>query len=351
LNNGSGRSTAVGSKAGVYSTGENNTFIGYHAGNNAGTGSSNTIVGYGADINDGALSNATAIGNSTVVGASDRVRLGNTSVTSIGGQVAWSVFSDERMKTNIKENVPGLKFINLLKPITYNYDIDKEQSIMGVQSTEKWARQYDITRMQFTGFSAQQVENAAKQIEYDFSGVDAPKNDKDMYALRYSDFVVPLVKAVQELSKINDDKSAAIDSLQKQHTDQQRQIDDLKNLVLQMQQQLQRLQRCSQCGSTVTVNAAQQNNIILTDAASLQQNIPNPFTNTTTISYSLPNKFSSAKIIITDKNGKQLKQLNLPGAGKGTIHVDASILASGAYNYSLFVDGRLIASKEMVLTK
>jgi hypothetical protein len=85
---------------------------------------------------------------------------------------------------------------------------------MGVQSTEKWASKYDITRMQFTGFSAQQVEKAAKQIGYDFSGVDAPKNDKDMYALRYSDFVVPLVKAVQELSKINDDKSAAIDSLE-----------------------------------------------------------------------------------------------------------------------------------------
>ena len=47
----------------------------------------------------------------------------------------------------------------------------------------------------------------------------------------------------------------------------------------------------------------------------------------------------------------QLKQLNITGAGKGTIHVDASTLASGAYNYSLYVDGRLIASKQMILTK
>ena len=36
---------------------------------------------------------------------------------------------------------------------------------------------------------------------YDFSGVDAPKNDKDIYGLRYSEFVVPLVKAVQELNE------------------------------------------------------------------------------------------------------------------------------------------------------
>ena len=111
------------------------------------------------------------------------------------------------------------------------------------------------------------------------------------------------------------------------------------------------MQQCSQCGSAVTSNAAQQNNIILTDAASLQQNIPNPFTNTTTITYSLPNKFSSAKIIITDKNGKQLKQLNLSGAGKGTVHVDASMLAAGAHSYSLYVKGKLIASKQMIAVK
>jgi len=51
------------------------------------------------------------------------------------------------------------------------------------------------------------------------------------------------------------------------------------------------------------------------------------------------------------KNGKQLKQLNLSGAGKGTIYVDASTLAFGAYNYSLYVDGKFVASKQMELLK
>ena len=41
------------------------------------------------------------------------------------------------------------------------------------------AGQYDIQKIQFTGFLAQEVEKAAKQINYDFSGVDVPKNDKD----------------------------------------------------------------------------------------------------------------------------------------------------------------------------
>ncbi len=50
-------------------------------------------------------------------------------------------------------------------------------------------------------------------MNYDFSGVDAAKNDKDLYGLRYSDFVMPLVKAVQELSAKNDDMQQQIDEL------------------------------------------------------------------------------------------------------------------------------------------
>ncbi len=46
--------------------------------------------------------------------------------------------------------------------------------------------------------------NSAKNIGFNFSGVDAPKNENDLYGLRYAEFVVPLVKAVQELSHQNE---------------------------------------------------------------------------------------------------------------------------------------------------
>ena len=45
---------------------------------------------------------------------------------------------------------------------------------------------------------AQEVEAAAESIQYEFSGIDAPKNESDLYGLRYAEFVVPLVKAMQE---------------------------------------------------------------------------------------------------------------------------------------------------------
>jgi hypothetical protein len=54
----------------------------------------------------------------------------------------------------------------------------------------------------YTGLVAQEAEQAARATGYDFSGVDAPKSDKDLYALRYSDFVMPLIKTMQEQQQL-----------------------------------------------------------------------------------------------------------------------------------------------------
>jgi hypothetical protein len=86
-------------------------------------------------------------------------------------------------------------------------------------------------------------------------------------------------------------------------------------------------------------------------SVSLQQNIPNPFSGSTTINYTLPQQYSSAKIIITDKTGNTLKQINLSNKEKGSVLVDASTLSSGAYQYSLIIDGRIISSRQMILAK
>jgi chromosome condensin MukBEF complex kleisin-like MukF subunit len=83
----------------------------------------------------------------------------------------------------------------------------------------------------FSGFVAQEVERAAKDAGYDFSGVDKPKNENDMYGLRYSEFVVPLVKAVQEQQQmINDLKK--INSIQNGlNEDLQKRIEKLESLL------------------------------------------------------------------------------------------------------------------------
>lgn len=345
LSDGSGHSTAIGSQAGYNDVdGSNNTYLGYHAGNTVEEGSSNTIIGYGADLSDGNYNNATALGNSAIAHASNSVRIGNSSVTSIGGFANWSNVSDGRIKKNIKQNVPGLAFINKLNPITYNLDLNAADKINNhtavkgedgnfIQLTdEELAARKQKEQIVYSGFIAQDVEKSAKELSYDFSGVDAAKNDRDLYELRYSDFVVPLVKAVQELSKMNNAKDANIDSLKFEIENLKSKMEELKAMIVSSQSM---------------VDSQQSTGL---SPASLSQNIPNPFSNSTTINYSLPVKFSSAKIIVTDKSGNVLKQINL-SANKGSVNIDASTLASGAYQYSLYVDGKLVGSKQMIIAK
>ena len=51
----------------------------------------------------------------------------------------------------------------------------------------------------FTEISRQENIQQAVPVEVKPDrGVDVPKNDSDMYGLRYAEFVVPLVKAVQQ---------------------------------------------------------------------------------------------------------------------------------------------------------
>jgi hypothetical protein len=79
---------------------------------------------------------------------------------------------------------------------------DNGNIIMGSPSAIDTESRNEKSRIVYTGFLAQEVEAAAQSIGFDFSGVDAPKNDNDFYGLRYAEFVVPLVKAVQEQQEI-----------------------------------------------------------------------------------------------------------------------------------------------------
>ncbi|MFZ1800972.1 MAG: T9SS type A sorting domain-containing protein [Chitinophagaceae bacterium] len=195
-------------------------------------GSYNTAIGYSADVYYNNLSNSTAIGYGAIVDASNKIRFGNSSVTSIGGAVAWTTYSDFRIKKNIKENVPGLAFIKLLKPVTFNTDLQKEYDILGKYDSSVYKEKNDIEKINFTGFIAQDVQAAALKIGYDFSGLDTTGK---IMGLRYSEFVVPLVKAVQELAEGNDRQIFINDSINKTLQDQldiqEKQIAELKALV------------------------------------------------------------------------------------------------------------------------
>ena len=327
--------TAIGYQALNGNTlGSSNTAIGYQALNSNTTGQYITALGHSANVSSNNLFNATAVGSSALATASNQVRIGDNYVTSIGGYVGWSNVSDGRVKKNIKQNVPGLVFINKLEPVTYNFDLDAADKIIQYQRKDSTGKIIPLTQVEtdarkakeqivYTGFIAQDVEKAAKSLTYDFSGVDAAKNSKDLYGLRYAEFVVPLVKGEQELSKENDSLMSIVNSLQDQ-------INQLKAMI---------------------VSSTNSNQSSFISSASLAQNIPNPFSNSTSINYTLPQNYSSANIMVTDAKGVVLKQINLHTKGNATVQLDASTLAAGAYRYSLYVDGKIVDSKQMISSK
>lgn len=204
--------------SGMYSfyentTGSYNTGIGYASGDFRTTANNCVYVGCDSYGNIENLNNSVCLGFITRGTANNQVRLGNSSITSVGGFVNYTNLSDGRYKKNVQEDVKGLDFIMKLRPVTYNLAVndlakalnedqtrDENGNITQREDEAVQASRDAKEQIRYTGFIAQEVEEAASASGYDFSGVDKPKNDTDFYGLRYAEFTVPLVKSVQELA-------------------------------------------------------------------------------------------------------------------------------------------------------
>ena len=227
FNNNGNNNTGIGVSALFATTAADfNTAVGYNAAFSFNMGFNNVMLGANSDANQNGLFNSVAIGESSRVTASSQVRLGNAFTNSIGGVVGYSNLSDGRYKSNIQENVTGLDFIMRLKPVTYQLNITEISNKLNPNKADQMpeALRKSVNEQEkviFSGFVAQEVEKAAKDAGYAFSGVEKPKNENDFYGLRYSEFVVPLVKAIQEQQEM-------INELKKQNLDLLKRIVDLE---------------------------------------------------------------------------------------------------------------------------
>jgi trimeric autotransporter adhesin len=198
-------------------TGSNNNAYGLGALSYNTTGSNNIAVGINSGNAFGNLSNCIGIGNdgNFLNGASNQVIIGNSSTLFIGGKVNWGVVSDERIKRNIKEDVKGLDFIMKLRPVTYNISNTAISELRKIKDTAGFTGKYDGEKITYTGFLAQEVEQAAIATGYNFSGYTKPATPDQLYTIRYAEFVVPLVKAMQEQQVIIEELKREIEILKK----------------------------------------------------------------------------------------------------------------------------------------
>ena len=198
-----------------FSEGAGNVFIGGAAGMAHVIGNMNVALGYQSGPANNALYNTIAIGYNATTYSDNNIRLGDNEITSFRCQVGLSVSSDARFKYQVKENVPGLAFIQKLRPVSYRFD-NKKLAQYEKDGIEKPGFNEDATAPIQTGFLAQDVEKLVQELGVTFDGVLTPTNKKDHYSLAYAQFVMPLVKGMQEQQAIIEKLMARIEKLEQQ---------------------------------------------------------------------------------------------------------------------------------------
>ena len=87
------------------------------------------------------------------------------------------------------------------------------------------------------------------------------------------------------------------------------------------------------------------------ETASLSQNTPNPFNQSTVVTVGIPASAKDASVIICDMNGKQIKKLPVTRRGIFKIQISSEDLYKGMFLYSLIIDGQVVNTKRMIVTQ
>jgi len=194
-------SVAVGYDAIKLSTGWGNIGLGASAGAVITSGTGNTIIGSESNASGTGATSQIVLGRSVTATADSAVHIG-----SDGGHVRcdftvdadWDQVSDVRKKTNIEDSTLGLEFISKLRPVIFNFKAPSEYP-------EEW-QEYDANKTEPVvtdkkiGLIAQEVKQVIDDLDveyYDGTWGERPDGQQEISMTAY---VVPLIKAVQELS-------------------------------------------------------------------------------------------------------------------------------------------------------
>jgi Chaperone of endosialidase/Secretion system C-terminal sorting domain len=209
--------------------------------------------------------------------------------------------SDAKLKENVKPETSALEKISKLKPVTYDY---------------KTLNELNLPKGNQHGFIAQELAVIFPELT---ENINLPKTDRkgniistfDFKSVNYNGLISILTAGIKELN--NELKSV------------KEELVTLKNT------------------KNSTSNLLENNN-----KAFMEQNIPNPFTDQTTIRYQLPVGSSNANIMVMDLNGKLIKNYDVNN-NQSEITIKASEIGKGFFIYSLVQNGQELVTKKMII--
>jgi len=270
------------------------------------------------------------------VGSSSSIRQ-----VKVNGNIVLS--SDERMKDNIKDiDISGSAGkLKQLRSVSYNFkEDDKEQPIpekfkkIGMDTVKMKDEMKKIPKTNkellsrnFFGFLAQDVQKLFPELVYTDSA--------GMLSVDYIGIIPLLVNGMK-------DQQEQIDK-------QQLQIDELVKTVAKLSGGS--VSKSSSANDPSNLYTSPNSISANSTPAVLHQNTPNPFTQDTNISFYIPDNANTASLNIYDLQGKQLMQFTITQRGEGSQIISGHLFSAGMYLYALIVDGTVIDTKRMILTK
>lgn len=208
--------------------------------------------------------------------------------------------SDKKLKENIKEEENVLEKIAQLDAVTYTFKESEELNLpQGLQH----------------GFLAQNLEEVFPELVTTINKPIFDKENKEDGSYEY--------KAVNYVGMI----SVLTSSLK-----------EMNEKVTYLESEIENLKR---------ENLAKKEDDIKEIGFSMDQNRPNPFTNQTTINYTLPSN-AKATISVFDMSGKFIRDYNLLD-DKGQVVISSNEIGKGMFIYSLVSNGEIMVSKKMIV--
>jgi hypothetical protein len=221
----------------------------------------------------------------------------NGLITSFGTVLT----SDKRFKQNIQPVTNAMDKVRQLQGTTYQFRKDE------------FPEQYFPTGNQY-GFIAQDLEKVIPEAAFE--------NSDGYYVANYTMLIPVLTEAIKEQDKTITTQAETIEALSAEVAELRSQFNDFK---------------AGQEGS---------NN----QGYRLEQNTPNPFSQSTAIAYAVPAGTTGARINVYDLTGRTIKSFPLSDVS-GTVTMEGGSLTDGLYIYDLQVGGRQILERKMSVSK
>jgi hypothetical protein len=244
------------------------------------------------------------------------------------------VISDASLKQNIESFENALDVISQLQPKTYEFVSNPDSDINLPQGP-----QIGLISQELEEVLPNLVRSTIHPGTNDEEG-NVIHHDLEFKAVNYSGLIPVLIAGMKEQQTIIESQNEVLAQMMEQLANMQQQINDCCN--------------SGEGNKSMPGGAFQPQDLniqkSLDGGNELFQNIPNPFRESTTISYSLE-EGGRVQLSIYDKTGKVVTTLTDANQGPGRYSEvwNANGMPSGVYHYALYVNGELLVKRAIKL--